>query len=678
MLCSAAELGIGDDASGIMELSGDFAVGVGLSTALDLDDHVIELDLTPNRGDCLGVRGIAREIAVRNAMALSVPAIPAVPAQHDASFPVRLHDPVGCPRYLGRVIHGITPGAPTPQWLQERLRRSGLRPIDAVVDVTNYVMLELGQPMHAFDLNVLRDGITVRRARSGESLELLDGRTLELDEKTLLICDGMGPVAIAGVMGGQRSGIQAHTRDVFLECAFFAPAVIAGTARRYGMQTDAAQRFERGVDWQLQFAAMERATALLLEIVGGRPGPVVDTADESYLPRRHTVTLRQARLNTFVGAQIDSEDVERILERLDFAMLECTGVGERRVWTFAVPSHRFDIAREVDLIEEVIRIRGYDSVPARSPATHLTLSSVPLDRTPKSRIRSLMVDLGYQELITYSFIDPGLQDLLDPGAPVLTLANPMSQEMAVLRTNLLSGLVAALRTNEARQATRARLFEIGCCFAPGVDEPVQTMRIAGLISGDRMPLNWTQPETEADFFDLKGDVERLLTLGGRAAVTFSMVSDPVLHPGRAAQIMVDGRAIGRLGQVHPELQRRLDLRRPAFVFELDVEAVAPSVRRKAAPVSRYPSVRRDIAVVVTRDVSAARLEACVRQAAAETLVDFRLFDVYHGEGIDSNKKSVALGLTFQNPTRTLTEGEINALMDAVVGALEKDLGARLR
>ncbi len=678
MLCSEVELGLGDDASGLMELPDDLEVGLDLRRALALDDNVFEIDLTPNRGDCMGIRGVAREVAVCNAIPWQAVDCSAVAPKCKDTFPVRLDDPDGCPRYLGRVIRNVSPGAATPLWMQERLRRSGVRPIDAVVDITNYVMLELGQPMHAFDLNVLKDGIVVRRAGLNETLELLDGRTVELDADTLLITDADGPVAIAGVMGGERSGIQPDTKDVFLECAFFAPAGLFGTARRYGMQTDASQRFERGVDSQLQFAAMERATALLLDIVGGEPGPVVDTVSEAHLPRRHTVSLRHSRLNALVGMDVDAEEVVSILTRLDFSLLETTGNDTHRVWTFGVPSHRFDVEREVDLIEEVVRIHGFDAVPPRLPSTALELSAIPLDRTSRGRIRSMLVDLGYQELVTYSFIDRVLQDLLDPSARAIELTNPLSSEMAVMRTNLLPGLVSALRANEARQQTRVRLFEMGRCFVPNDDVPAQPVRIGGLIAGDRMPLNWSDAATEVDFFDVKGDVERVLAIGGRGPVTFAPLDDPVLHPGQAARVLIDEEVVGRIGRLHPELEARFELRRAAFVFELDVDAVLITERRRASAVSKFPSVRRDIAVLVDRAVPAAALEACVRRAVGGCLVDFRLFDVYHGEGIDSAKKSIALGLTFQDQTRTLTDTDINALVDTAVGALETDLGARLR
>jgi phenylalanyl-tRNA synthetase beta chain len=674
MLCSAVELGLGDDESGLLELPVDVAPGADLRAALDLDDRIVEFDLTPNRGDCLSVRGIGREVSALYGLPVRAPSCAPVSGSISDVFPVRLEDPAGCPRYLGRVIRGVDPSRPTPEWMVRRLTRAGLRSIDAVVDVTNYVMLELGQPLHAFDLALLRGEIAVRRARAGEALDLLDGSKVELDPSTLLITDAGGPIAMAGVMGGARSGISTRTKDVFLECAFFAPRALAGTARRYGMQTDASQRFERGVDPGLQRAAMERATALLLDCVGGAAGPVADAVSPAHLPARREVRLRRERLDAFVGTTHDPAEVEAILHGLEF---DCI-VRDDEGWTFAVPSFRFDVEREADLIEEVCRIRGYDRVPTTRPRTALALTRVPLHETPSGRLRSLLVDLGYQELITYSFIEPALADLFDPGGRAIALENPMSAEMAVLRTNLLPGLVKALGTNLARQQTRVRVFELGRCFVQRPGGVEQRLRLGGLLYGDRLPESWASRAEAVDFFDAKGDVERLLAEGARGDVVFERLDDPVLHPGQAARVVAGGSEIGRIGRLHPEIEQRLELRRPAFVFELDADAVLRRIARRHQDVSKFPSVRRDLSLLLDREVTAAALEACIRRAAGQSLVDFTVFDVYEGEGIDSAKKSVAVGLTFQDPARTLTETEINAIVDQVTGALDRDLGARLR
>jgi phenylalanyl-tRNA synthetase beta chain len=674
MLCSAAELGVGGDSSGLLELAPHLSAGTDVRAALNLDDRVIEFDLTPNRGDCMSVRGVAREVGVICGLPVRAPECASVPATAADTFPVRLEDPVGCPRYLGRVIRDVDVTRPTPTWMVERLERAGLRSIDAVVDVTNYVMLELGQPSHAFDLDVLQGGIVVRRAQPGERLTLLDGSEVALEPTTLLITDAGGPVAMAGVMGGVRSGISTKTRNVFLEVAFFAPLPMAGAARRYGLQTDASQRFERGVDPRLQFDAMERATALLLEIVGGRAGPVIDTVSTAHLPTERVVRLRLARLDRVVGTAHAREEVEGILARLGFETVATDAEG----WSVRVPSFRFDVEREVDLIEDVCRIRGYDRVPVGRPQTQLSLSRLPLDTTPRQRLRALLVDLGYQELVTYSFVDPPMQDLFDPGAHALVLENPMSTDHSVMRTNLLPGLAKALLGNLARQQSRVRIFELGRCFVEtdaGLD---QSWRLAGLVCGDRHPEGWTAKAEPVDFFDVKGDVERILALGGVTGATFERLDDPVLHPGQAARIVVDAEPVGRIGRLHPEIEQRLEVRRPVYVFDLDADAALRRLPRRYRETSRFPSVRRDLSLVVDRSVSAAALENVLRRVCGVALVDFTLFDVYEGEGIDSAKKSVAVGLTFQDPARTLTDSEVNTLMDAAIGALDRDLGARLR
>jgi len=573
------------------------------------------------------------------------------------------------------VVRGIDFSALTPTWMSERLRRAGLRSIDPVVDVTNYVMLELGQPMHAFDLAVLQKEVVVRRAHNGEKLMLLDGREVALDGQTLLITDANGPIAIAGVMGGERSGISAATRDVFLECAFFAPRAIAGTARRYGLQTDASQRYERGVDHGLQFAAMERATALLIEIVGGQAGPVVDTVSAADLPERRTITLRHSRLDLYVGEITDTDEVSRTFGRLEFdPQLER---GDDDIWTINVPSHRFDMEREVDLIEEVCRVRGYHRIPVRMPLTRLELGRLPLDATPRGTLKRFLASLGYQEAITYSFIDPTMSDLLDPGATAVALTNPMSQDMSMMRTTLLPGLLKTLIANASRQQTRVRLFELGRCF-PTRGELTQPIMLGGLLWGSRLPENWANDQAMTDFFDLKGDVERVLEHSGCTNVVYRGADDPVFHPGQSAAVWDGDLQLGRLGRLHPELEHRLDLKGPVYLFEFDAQYVLARRHAGHQPISRFPSVRRDVSLVLDADIPASAVQRSVERVLGHALGDFRLFDVYHGEGIDSHKKSIAIGLTLQDQSRTLTDTDINALMDAAVSALETDLGARRR
>ena len=693
MLCSEQELGLGNDASGLLELDADFGAafdvagadvrpGVDARQALALDDVTIELDLTPNRGDCLGLRGLAREVGLLNRLAVTAPDIVAVSATIDTVFPVQVDNPAGCPRYLGRVVEGVDCSRRAPLWLRERLRRCGLRSIDPVVDVTNYVLLELGQPMHAFDLDALHGGIVVRNGRDGEELAMLDGRGLAVDENALLITDHRGPVALAGVMGGERSGVGTATRNVFLECAFFAPLTVAATARRYAMHTDAAHRYERGVDHDLQASAMQRATALLLAIAGGRAGPVVEAGDAQHLPAARSVALRKARLAHLVGEEIPDADVERILTRLELAPT-AQGTGAAKVWTTTAPSHRFDIEREEDLVEEVLRIHGYNAVASRVPATALALGSATASKQVPLRIADLLVDLGYSEAVTYSFVDPALADVLDPQGDPLRLVNPVSSDHAVMRTNLLPGLVGALRTNLTRQADRIRLFEVGQCFATDQDAPNgvgQATVCGGILYGWREAESWAHDNAAVDFFDVKGDVERILALGGGEA-EFVRAADAVLHPGQSAVVQVDGQPIGRLGRLHPEVEAALHLPSGVWVFELRMDALSSLGdvrRRRDAALSRFPAVRRDMALVMDQQIAAARIEAIVRRVLGTLVTDFRLFDVYVGEGIEPNQKSVAVGVTLQHPARTLRDEEVNQHFDRTLAALAAEVGARLR
>ncbi|MCZ6889100.1 MAG: phenylalanine--tRNA ligase subunit beta [Gammaproteobacteria bacterium] len=700
MLCSAAELGLGDEADGIMDLSAELPVGLDLREALRLDDTCIELDLTPNRGDCLSLRGIAREVGVLNDIAVSYPNCTPVEAVIEDTVDVVTTAPAGCPRYLGRVIRNVDVTQTTPFWMKERLRRCGLRSIDPIVDVTNYVLLELGQPMHAFDMSLLANGIVVRMAEAGEKLTLLDGQQVELDTETLLITDGDGPVAIAGVMGGERSGVRSSagasgstdsTRDVFLECAYFAPRAIMGTARRYGLQTDASHRYERGVDYELQAAAVERATALLLDIAGGEPGPVTETVSRADLPDPAKVKLRKSRLDLVVGEAIAEADVDNILERLHLTPVKSVAKGVESgdtVWTVTSPSHRFDIEIEEDLIEEVCRIYGYNRIESHSPVTALVLKSVARNRVAAKSLTDLLVDLGYQEAVTYSFVEPKLQDLLDPAVTPVAVANPMSADQSVMRTNLLPGLLAALKSNVARQQSRVRLFEIGQCFVPTGDlahsedsddstHLVQETLIAGVSWGSRHPENWTDTDVPVDFFDVKGDVERLLGLGDRP-FRFEVADDAVLHPGQRARVLIEDAYAGRLGRLHPEVEHALNVDGPIYLFEFRVEALLGQRQRRHAGVSKFPRVRRDLAVVLAADIAAETVERIVRESLGDILVEFRLFDVYHGKGIDSNEKSLAVGLTLQHPSRTLTDVEVNQYVDDTLASLEREVGAHLR
>jgi phenylalanyl-tRNA synthetase beta chain len=674
MLCSVDELGLGEGVDGILMLPDSFEVGMDLKEVLALDDTCIDLDLTPNRGDCLSLRGVAREVGVLNDVSVVEPDCSPVAATIDATFPVEILAGAGCPRYLGRVIKNVEINRETPLWITEHLRRSGLRAIDPVVDVTNYVMMELGQPMHAFDLARLTNGIEVRKAFNNETLSLLDGSEVKLDTDTLLIADGEGPIAIAGVMGGERSGVRLDTKDVFLECAYFAPVTLMGTGRRYGLQTDASQRYERGVDYALQEVAMERATKLLIDIVGGEVGPVVVTESAIDVPAPHEIYLRRKRLDILVGETIPEAEVAKILSRLELSPRRIGEVDPG--WRVTVPSHRFDLAIEEDLVEEVCRIYGYNRVASSDPEVALPLRSIRSDRIGSNVLADVLVELGYQEAITYSFVEPAMMNLLDPGGRPTRIANPMSRDQSVMRTNLFPGLIGALRDNLARQRVRIRLFEFGQCF-PNPGEIEQVFRLGGVVCGARLPESWSVDQAPTDFFDLKGDIERLLEISGKS-FSFHKMDGAVWHPGQSAMVKNGDKVIGHLGRLHPEIEVKLDLGVEVFFFEFDGDSLIDKRKRRYSEISRFPSVRRDLAVVVDRSVLAGAVETAVREIIGDVLVELRLFDAYQGKGIDSNQKSLGFGLTLQDASRTLNEDDINQYIEDTVECLERKFGARLR
>lgn len=684
MLCSADELGLVEQrAEGLIELPAGTTLGQDVGALFGREDRAISLKLTPNRGDCLGMRGIARETAALYGLAARGPELASVPAACEDRLEVRLEAPDDCPRYAGRVIRGVDVSVPSPLWMQERLRRAGLRSIDAVVDVTNYVMLELGQPLHAFDLGRLREHIVVRRALAGEQLALLDGSELRLRPDTLVIADAGGAVALAGIMGGRDSAVGEGTRDIFLEAAFFAPQPMAGKARSYGMQTDASQRFERGVDFRLQSAAIERATRLLLDLVGGKPGPVVLASAEDRLPVLAPIHLRAARLAMLLGVDVPAREVSAILERLGLGVETVDGG-----WQVTPASFRFDLRLEADLAEEVGRVWGYERIPLRVQPAAERLRPTDEAEQPLSDLRRRLCALGYQEAITYSFVSPRMQTLLDPDSAACPVANPISSDMAVMRSSLWAGLLTALQHNQNRQQRRVRLFESGLRFlpVPAGDVPAdrspiatldQRMAIAGLASGSRQPENWTGDAGAIDFFDIKGDVEALLDTGDgdSGGWVFEPAEHPALHPGQAARLRRGDRIGGVVGALHPRILAALDVIGPVYLFELDLA----EIRRKTLPsfkgLSRFPEVRRDMALVLDEAVPAEAVMAVAREAAGQWLKNLKLFDVYRGQGIEPNKKSVAFAIVLQHPERTLTDAEVAAVIDGIVEALARRCGA---
>ncbi|MEP3349602.1 MAG: phenylalanine--tRNA ligase subunit beta [Marinomonas sp.] len=677
MLCSASELGVSDDNDGIMELPLSLATGADFREVLGLDDKIIDVDLTPNRSDCLSLAGLAREVGVLNKVDLTPVDIVAVDAAIEDTFPVRVDAVEACPRYLGRVIRGVNVTAQTPLWMVEKLRRSGIRSIDPIVDITNYVMLELGQPMHAFDLANLSGSIVVRMATADEKIVLLDGQEISLREDTLVIADEKAPLAIAGVMGGEGSGVNAKTTDVFLESAFFAPIALAGKARSYGLHTDSSHRFERGVDASLQEKAIERATALILEIAGGQAGAVTHTVHEESLPDAAVVTLRRKKLDQYLAISIEKELVTDILTRLGLEMLEVND----EVWTVKSPSHRFDIAIEADLIEEVARIYGYDNLPSSMPQAAVNFTPLSEGKTPIQALRATLVSQGYQEAVTYSFIDPVLSKQFLPEIEPVPLANPISADMGVMRPSLIPGLVKAYLYNQNRQQSRVRLFETGRRFIGSVealDDLDQQQQISGLIAGSRHPEAWYHGSEKVDFYDLKAHVEALFELNNGGQPTYERSTCEFLHPGRSADIYIDGQFVGLMGELHPQLSKTLGANQPIYVFDIALNAVLNATLPEYKAVSRFPEVRRDLALLVDRSVPVSELERVIVSSAGEGFKNVLVFDVYQGQGIDETKKSVALGLTWQHPSHTLSDEEVNNSVEQTVAALAEQLGAVVR
>ena len=674
MLCAEQELGLSDESDGLMELPADAPTGADLRDYLSLDDQIIEIGLTPNRADCLGLAGVAREVGVLNNLPVTPAAFEPVVAAHSDVLDVQLKAPVRCPRFVGRVIYNVDVSRPSPLWLQEKLRRCGLRSIDAVVDITNYVMLELGQPMHAFDYDKLQGGIVVREAEPGEKLELLDGQTVELREDTLVIADHAGAVAMAGIMGGQHSAVGEGTKNIMLEAAFFAPLGMAGQARAYGMHTDASHRFERGVDFELQQRAMERATQLLLEIAGGEAGPVFEAVEESELPQWADVPLRPERIRRMLGFDMDGAEVERILTALGLGV-SATDDG----WTCAVPSWRFDISIEADLLEELARVYGYNNLPVSHIKADLVMPHRNEQQVSPRTLRRHLAARGYQEAITYSFVDPKLQQLFDPDLEPVALANPISADMSVMRTSLIPGLVAAVAHNTRRQQSRVRLFETGQSFVQGEDGLKQEPMLAMAIMGPRLAESWAGGADEVDFYDLKGDLESLLALGDDVSqFAFQAQSRAGLHPGQSAKITRKGQCVGYVGALHPSVVKEMGLTGNIYVCEITLSAVTGAQLPEFKELSKFPEVRRDLAVIVDKSVQSSDLMANVRSAAGAYLTDLRLFDVYEGKGIDPKRKSLALGLTFRDQSRTLSDQDVNLAVDQVIDSLEKNYKAELR
>ncbi|MDO9453112.1 MAG: phenylalanine--tRNA ligase subunit beta [Stagnimonas sp.] len=672
MLCSAKELALSDKSEGLLELDDSATPGAAIADYLKLDDMRLTLELTPNRGDCLSITGLAREVGALYGLQPCKPGTEAVAITCDKTVAVTLEDATACTRYLGRVIEGINPEARTPDWLRERLRRSGIRSIHPIVDITNFVMLELGQPMHAFDLAKLGGPIHVRRARAGETLKLLTEETVTLRQE-LLITSGDQPVAMAGVMGGAASGVTTATTNIFFESAAFAPAAVVGAARRHKLSSDAAYRYERGVDSALQAEALDRATALALAICGGQAGPVTAAGGEVTAA---AIPLRHQKVNDLLGVSIPAGEVAALLESLGIIV---TPSGEG-AWHCTPPSWRFDLAIEQDLIEEVGRLFGYENIAAKPYAATLIPPANSEARRPAARIRDALVARGWQEAVTYSFVDPKIQARLTPDFVGLPLDNPIAETMAVMRTTLWTGLIGAWLHNHQRQMKRVRFFELAGTFAENSGQIIETPCLAGLAFGNVRTEQWSDKARPVDFYDLKADVEALCAAfgGDVPRFTFAAGTHSALHPGRTAVLMRDDQSVGVLGELHPELVRGLDLPGAPLLFELDWSRLSAARVPVAQPVPEFPTSRRDLALVVDESVPAQALIDAAKTAAGPHLAQAFVFDIYRGQGLRDASKSVAMGLIFQDYSRTLTVEEIDMQVTGIVTALSQKLGASLR
>jgi phenylalanyl-tRNA synthetase beta chain len=673
MLCSEKELGLATGANGLMELAADAPVGVDLRDYLSLNDNIIEVDLTPNRADCLSVEGIARELAVLNKLDWSVIKIEETKITHADTLSVSVEAPDACPRYLGRLLKGVNAKAESPLWIKERLRRSGVRSLSAIVDVTNYVLLELGQPLHAFDAAKLTGGINVRYAKAEESVALLNSQSIKLDTEALVVADDKQVLALAGVMGGSDSAVSDDTQDVFLECAFFTPLSVAGKARNYGLHTDSSHRFERGVDPTLQNRAIERATQLIIEIAGGSVGAITELTTESTLPKRNGVVLRKQRLEKTLGIVLENEQVVEIFQRLGMDVLTQTDG-----WSVTPPGFRFDVAIEADLIEEIARIIGYNNIPNCSLLMRSELGKAPETILDFDRLKDLLVDRGYQEAITYSFVDEEIQQAMAPGDEVIRLKNPISSDLSVMRTTLWCGLIKAALHNTHRQQQRVRFFESGLRFIK-IDGGMQQQKmLSGLALGNAYSEQWGIASQKVDFFDVKADVQALFGLAD-ADVQFVTAQHPALHPGQTAEILSQqGEKIGWLGMLHPTLEKQLGFDTQVFLFELDQDLLLNKQLPKFLSLSKFPSVRRDLALIVKEEVSVSEIISCIKSCDESTLQDIVIFDIYRGKGVEDGCKSVAVSLILQDYSQTLTDSQIDAIFSRLLDTLTTTINAKLR
>lgn len=675
MLCSGKELGLNDTGQGLLELPEESIIGEDLNTLLKTQDVSIELDLTPNRGDCLSVRGVARETSVLCSLPMKPPKVNRVKPQIDDKLKINLHAPQACPSYVGRIIKGVRCDGESPLWLQEKLRRSGLRPLNPIVDVTNLLLLELGQPMHAFDLDKLSGEIHVRMAQAGEKCLLLDDNEYELQADSLVIADNDAVVALAGIMGGSATAVTSDTQDIFLESAYFSPLAVAGKGRKYGIHTDSSHRFERGVDWQLQEMAIERATEIIMQIAGGQPGPTLIEKQSGHLPKAAKITLRASQVNKVLGITLEDEKIESICRNLGFDISR-SGEG---TWQVVAPSYRHDINIEVDIIEELARIHGYDNIPSAATPTVIAIKGNREEVTSPDAIADLLIHRGFKETINYSFVDEKTSRQLDPENPLLFLANPLSAEMSVMRNSLWTGLVHSASHNLRRQQARVQIFEIGLIFQPSGDDIKQEQVVSGLVAGKAYPEQWNNPKEKMNFYHLKGHIQALLGLTGRLEdFIFKPRQHPALHSGQSAEISLDGQTVGTMGRLDPTLQRKLGFDDDIFVFELAMWVFDQCRVPKFSEYSKFPLVRRDLALLIDETVSAQQVLDVVNKQLGQNISALNIFDVYQGKNMPKGKKSIAVGITLQDLERTLTDSEVESLQADLISTLEREIGATLR
>ena len=676
MLCSARELGLSEDHGGLLPLPDDAPIGLSVREYLSLDDNLITLKLTPNRADCLSLTGIAREVAALTSAPLTLPAIEPVAAVHEETRGVVLDAPAACPRYCGRIVRGVNAKAPTPDWMKQRIERCGVRAISALVDVTNYVMLELGQPLHAFDDAQLVGAIHVRYPSEGEEILLLNGLRGRPGKNTALIADEEKALAMAGIMGGEHSGIADSTTDLFLESAFFTPDAIAGKARALGFSSDASYRYERGVDFELQRRAIERATQLIVDICGGNPGPVIEAVAPEHLPQRTQVRLRMARATKVLGIDLGNAQIEKLIAGLGFPYTRDGDVLE-----ITPPSYRFDIAIEEDLIEEIARLHGYDNIPAPPPTARCEMLPLPEVRRNPMQVRRLLAEQGFHEVVNYSFVEADWEADFAGNASPVKLANPIASQMGVMRSSLIGGLVGTLAANLKRQTERVRVFELGRCFIQdgGTDTGYhQPLRVSALAAGPALPEQWGVPARNADFYDLKGDLEALFAPRILSFERMAGNGHPALHPGRSASVLLDGNAIGVIGEIHPRWKQKYELSAPAVVFEIDLAPLLATSMPAYAEVSRFPAVVRDIALVVPQHCEVGALQAALHAAAPAYVREIQLFDVYQGKGIAADCKSLAFRVAMQDTRKTLADADADAVMASLLAAAQAGFGAQLR